>query len=255
MTNDEQRISYLALGAHAGADDELPADLDAADQAELDELNALLADPALWEEPSGDLGDRVVAAIGAARAATGPIGDQESPGRGRNTSVGRSTPMKPAGERGNDNVVGIGATRGGGTRWLRPFLAGVAVAAAVSLGVVAVNARGGSRGDATVLALAGTDLAPPGVTGTARITETESGLRIELDATGLPRREGRQYYQAWLKGEAGLVPIGTFHTGDHVVLWAGVSLADFPTLTVTLEEVGDQESSGQKVLIGKVGGG
>lgn len=60
------------------------------------------------------------------------------------------------------------------------------------------------------------------------------------------------FYQAWLKGDGGLVPIGTFHTGDHVVLWAGVALQDFPTITVTQEEVGDQSSSGLRVLSGSV---
>jgi hypothetical protein len=241
MTNDEQRINYLVLGP-TGADDALAP----ADQAELDELNALLADPSLWDEPSADLGDRVVAAIGADLAATSPVPTPEPSVHPRNTSV----PSEPS-----DNVVSIGRQSSRtGRRWMQPFLAGAAVAAAVALGVVALNRRT-DDGSATVLALAGTELAPAGVSGTARITETESGLRIELDATGLPRREGRQFYQAWLKGEAGLVPIGTFHTGDNVVLWAGVSLADFPTLTVTLEEVGEQESSGQKVLVGNVADG
>ncbi len=241
MTNDEQRIKYLVLGPDGSNDA-----LDPAEQAELDALNALLSDPSLWDEPSADLGDRVVAAIGADRATTNPVAVPESPVQPRNTS----TSAEPSAE-----VIALGGPRARvGRRWMQPFAAGAAVAAAVALGVVMVGRRT-DDGSATVLALAGTELAPSGVSGTARITETESGLRIELDASGLPRREGRQFYQAWLKGEAGLVPIGTFHTGDDVVLWAGVSLADFPTLTVTLEEVGDQESSGQRVLIGKVGGG
>ncbi len=241
MTNDEQRINYLVLGPR-GADDALAAD----EQAELDELNALLADPSLWDEPSADLGDRVVAAIGADRAAISPVSLPEPSTLPRNT---------PAQGDPSDNVVVIGRQSSRpGRRWMQPFLAGAAVAAAIALGVVVLSRRTDDP-SATVLALAGTELAPAGVSGTARITETESGLRIELNATGLPRREGRQFYQAWLKGEAGLVPIGTFHTGDDVVLWAGVSLADFPTLTVTLEEVGEQESSGQRVLVGNVPGG
>lgn len=52
-----------------------------------------------------------------------------------------------------------------------------------------------------------------------------------------------------------LVPIGTFHDGDHVVLWAGVALEQFPTLTVTEEDAdGNQASSGRRVLVGTVGG-
>ena len=54
--------------------------------------------------------------------------------------------------------------------------------------------------------------------------------------------------------DKGLVSIGTFHTPDKVILWAGVSLVDYPTLTVTLEpEDGDQTSSGQVVLKAPVG--
>ena len=104
------------------------------------------------------------------------------------------------------------------------------------------------------MALAATELAPEAA-GQAVITEEDSGLRIELHATGLPRREGNEFYQAWLRGESGLVPIGTFHTGDDVVLWAGVTLDEFPTLTITREVVGDQESSGERVLVGTVDDG
>ena len=53
--------------------------------------------------------------------------------------------------------------------------------------------------------------APPA---TATLTKTDSGWRIELDATGLPRLDGRRFYQAWLRNAAGvLVPIGTFNEG------------------------------------------
>ena len=131
------------------------------------------------------------------------------------------------------------------------FLAGAAAAAAVVAGLAFV--RSGTADAGTRVALAGTDLVP-GVQGVARVTQHDSGVRIELNAAGLPRRDGRLFYQAWLKGDAGLVPIGTFHTGDHVVLWAGVAVRDFPTITVTEEEVGDQESSGRRVLVGSVSG-
>jgi hypothetical protein len=50
-----------------------------------------------------------------------------------------------------------------------------------------------------------------------------------------------------------LVPVGTFDDARQVTLWAGVSPLEFTTLTVTREQAdGDQASSGQKVLIGKV---
>jgi len=102
-------------------------------------------------------------------------------------------------------------------------------------------------------ALAPTELAP-GATGEATMTKTASGWRIELDATGLPRREGALFYQAWLRNGAGvLVPIGTFNEGQSVTLWAGVSPASFTVLSVTREQAdGNQASSGEKVLVGPV---
>jgi hypothetical protein len=54
MSNDDQ-ISYLA------GDD--GASLTPAERAEMDELRAALAHPAVWIEPDGDLEERVVAAI------------------------------------------------------------------------------------------------------------------------------------------------------------------------------------------------
>jgi anti-sigma-K factor RskA len=84
------------------------------------------------------------------------------------------------------------------------------------------------------------------------MTKTSSGWRIELDATGLPRLDGGQFYAAWLRSpEEVLVPIGTFNESREVTLWAGVSPKDFPTLTVTRERAdNDQASSGERVLVG-----
>ena len=58
--------------------------------------------------------------------------------------------------------------------------------------------------------------------------------------------------QPWLRNAANvLVPIGTFNEGQNVTLWAGVSPANFPTMTITEEAAdGDQGSSGQRVLVG-----
>jgi len=125
----------------------------------------------------------------------------------------------------------------------------VAVVAAI---VVALAVRSTeSQGAQFRAALASTALAP-GAAGEATMTKTTSGWRIELHATGLPRRQGRLFYQAWLRNRAGvLVPIGTFNESRKVTLWAGVSPKDHPGLTVTREQAdGNQASSGQKVLVG-----
>jgi hypothetical protein len=100
--------------------------------------------------------------------------------------------------------------------------------------------------------LTGTRLAPDAA-GNVTLTKTDSGWRIELHATGLPRRTDGEFYQAWLKGDAGLlVPIGTFNEGTDVTLWSGVGPSAFPTLTITKEVAdGNQASSSQVVLIGQ----
>ena len=125
----------------------------------------------------------------------------------------------------------------------------VPVVVALVIGLRVIDS--GTSGESFRAALAPT-AAVPGASGDATFTKTDSGWRIELDATGLPRRQGGLFYQAWLRSAAGgLVPIGTFNEGRKVTLWAGVSPKDYPTLTVTLERAdGNQASSGEKVLAG-----
>jgi hypothetical protein len=134
----------------------------------------------------------------------------------------------------------------------RVALAGVAAAAA-AVAVALVVVGSGSHGTRFQAALGPTRLAP-GASGEATLTKTSSGWRIHLEATGLPRLADGRFYEAWLRGPAGvLVPIGTFNEGRNVTLWAGVSPASFGVLTVTRERTdGNQASSGEKVLVGPV---
>ncbi len=134
---------------------------------------------------------------------------------------------------------------------------GGAVAAGVAAVVIGLTVgRSSSSGPSFHAALAATDLAP-GAAADATLAKTDAGWRIELDATGLPRRDGGLFYEAWLKNAAGtLVPIGTFNEGGKVTLWAGVSPKDFTTISVTREKAdGDQDSSGEKVLVGTISPG
>ncbi len=136
----------------------------------------------------------------------------------------------------------------------RLALGGVAAAAVAAAAIVAVVVVGsGSSGTRFQAALGPTPLAP-GASGEATLTRTTSGWRIHLDATGLPRLEGDRFYEAWLRGSKGvLVPIGTFNEARNVTLWAGVSPASYKVLTVTRERAdGNQASSGEKVLAGRV---
>ena len=217
MTAEDDRIAYLA------GDDDVA--LRADDRDDLDALRGLLRDPALWVEPDPSLEDRVVGAVTAEAATAGP-----------------------------PPVPGPSPAEAGRRRRPRTILwGGLAAAAAVAIIVGALFAvrSGGPSGEHFSLALAPTELVP-GAQGTAQLTKTTSGWRIELDATGLPRLDGGRFYEAWLKNDAGvLVPIGTFNEGTDVTLWAGVSPHDFRTLTITQEQAdGDQGSSGQRVLVG-----
>ena len=264
--NDRARVDYLA-----GAND---IDLDASDQAELDELRALLADPTLWSEPPAELEDSVVALIAAEAGVTtdtSPVtstptvptaptaGSSEPPPfRLQSVSTDRDDPEPeapgaPAAPITPSAPTDLSAARERKQRrrFSRPTLLVAAAAAVVAItvsGILMLRDSGQRRFD---VALSATELAP-GATGNAVMLKTDSGWEITLNATGLPRRENGEFYQAWLRNADGvLVPIGTFNEGTDVVLWGGVSPESFSTMTITLETAdGDQNSSGQRVLVG-----
>jgi Anti-sigma-K factor rskA, C-terminal len=216
-TSDDDRIAYLA-GEGAGS-------LTAQERSELDELRGLLGAPATWEQPDPGLEDRVVAAI-ADEAQARP-----SSARARRP-VFRRRPI-----------------------FRRPAYAVAGFAAVVAAVVAIALAVGNSARAPTQFAMvvSGTPLAP-GANGSATLTKTGSGWRIELSATGLPHLANGRYYEAWLKNAAGvLVPVGTFNDARQVTLWAGVPPTEYPALTVTRQQAsGNPASSGERVLTGTV---
>ena len=178
------------------------------DGAMLDpEIVALLSDPSLWEEPPPTLEDRVVAGIAEERRVVVPM-------KRRNP-------------------------------WPARFAAAAVGAAAAAAVVLVVTRNDQQQADATV-AVTGSDLAP-GISGSAGITAVSSGVRIDFSVPGLPRRDGDEFYEGWLKNCAGtgLVPIGTYHDLDDATGWAGVDVADFPLLTVTQEVVAGPKDAAQ----------
>jgi Anti-sigma-K factor rskA len=192
------------------------------------QLARLLADPSLWLEPDPSLDDRVLAVIRAER------------------------------ESGSLQVVPLRSPR----RWSTHVAAGLLGAAAAALIAVAVTRLSDdtdeSAASATRVDLLGSDLAA-GFVGTADVTTESSGVLVRLSMPGLPRRDGDQFYEGWLKSCDGtrLVPIGTFHDMDRAAGWAGVSVIEYPLLTVTAEEVADasdegQGTSGQVVVTGSI---
>ena len=193
--------------------------LDDVEAADLDDLRALLADESVWVEPGAGLEDAVVAAV--------------------------------ASETGSRDQPATAAPRGRSRRlYVVAAAAAVLIVAAVA---VAISAGRPTQGRQLAASLAPTELAPEAA-GRATLTQTDSGWRVELDATGLPRRDDGRFYQAWLRNDAGvLVSIGSFNEPEDVVLWAGVTPVEFRTLSVT-EEVadGNPASSGRRVLVGAV---
>jgi hypothetical protein len=260
--SDRARIDYLS-GSAGG-------ELDPIERAELDELRALLADPTLWSEPPAGLADSVVALIAAesgnVAGAPTPATDIDRPetsAPGPETRVGSagsatSTDSGQADAGILDAPADLAAARRrkedrqGRRRFTRPafLVAAAAAVVAVALSAVLLLRDTGSERRFDV-ALAATDLVPAAA-GNASMIQRGSGWEIHLDATGLPRLDNGQFYQAWLRNPDGvLVPIGTFNEGADVTLWAGVSPANFPTMTITEEAAdGEQGSSGQRVLVG-----
>ena len=210
MTNDDERVAYLA--------GEEGAEVDDLSRADLDELLALLDDADVWAEPGDHLEDAVVAAIAAA---------------GRTAGSRRGAAAPAAGAAHLDGSAGRACCRRGRRHARRR-----------RCGRLPQRRRRRRRGE------------PRGTRCQwhRRLSQTDSGWRIELDAEGLPRLDDGRFYQAWLKNDDDvLVAIGTFNEPDDVVLWAGVSPKVFRTLTVTEEAAdGDQASSGVRVLAGTI---
>ena len=173
--SEDDRAAYLAGEDRA-------ASLPVAARPELDEMRELPATEATWVEPDPGRGARrrrphreAAAAGGSPAAAT----EQQRPRPAR----GAWFSSRPT-----------------------PAFGGLVTAALVAVAVVL--AGGESRSPQRfAMVVSGTALAPQ-ASGSATLTKTGSGWRIELSAAGLPH-EGGRYYEAWLKSPAGvLVPVG-----------------------------------------------
>jgi hypothetical protein len=217
--NEDEFADFLDNGRHAaGQGDESTRDTAV-------RFRDLLADDAVWAEPSPTSVDDLLATIeaesGGPAAAAAWTGGRPAPSRARRRRL-----------------------------MLVAAAAGIVVLAGVGTLVRAADDDGGRE-----FTVAGTELAPE-ASAVATVEEAGSGVAIELDVSGLPPADPGTYYQAWLKGPDGLVTVGTFHMrggDDNVELWSGVPLDRYATLTVTLQEEGaGQQSSGRVVLSGDV---
>ena len=222
MTTDDDRIAYLAGDGSGVLDDVDPS-------RTLDALKGFLSDPAMWAEPAGEAcQDGVVAAIVAEMALTGSRAEADVP-----TSINRA-------------------------RWHRRLALGaVAAAAAILVGQPSGRARrwqpvrdagGGSRPDRSRARRERRGDLHTDRFGVAHRAGPRPGCP-DSTMVASTRRGSRATTTSSLRS-------GTFNEGEDVVLWAGVSPVDFPTMTITEETAdGDPSSSGQRVLVGPIGRG
>jgi hypothetical protein len=222
---DERGAAMSELDNADESNRDANAEFDAQFDAGFDtQFGALLADPTMWDSPGDDLSDRIVSAISSESV---------------NASAAYTAPPGSHGRR----------------SWVRPALLGAAAAIAFLFGgLVLLSGLSGVEDVDSFSA----ELVPTGLTddqsGAITVTSFDSGLRIELDAASLPRRDNGSFYAGWLKTVDGdLFPVGTFHDGVEVTLWAGVELERVEMFTITLEAAagpGDagQGSSGEVIL-------
>ncbi|MEZ5265071.1 MAG: anti-sigma factor [Acidimicrobiales bacterium] len=204
------------------------------DRAELDAIAVLLGDAGSWEEPPADLEDLVVDLVAGAAVAARPVA-------ARPAAAGPGAGVPAAGDAA---VIPLATARR--RQWRTSLLAAAAAAVVAVIVTTALDRDPAAPPISIEVAL------PDDRPGSVTVADTQSGLRIELHAPDLERLEEGRFYQAWLRSVDGerLVAIGTFHTGEDVILWAGVRVEDFPTLTVTIEpDDGDPASSGNRVLV------
>lgn len=186
-------------------------DDDPADER-LDLMRQVLAAEATWAEPSPGVLEGIVAVIG---------------------------PRKPD----------IPATTRNRPR-LSPAWGIAAVVVVALFGVLGWLDRP-QEGEATLVAMFGTDLAPEAV-GTAMVRETPAGWYIRLELSDLAPAPEDAYYEGWVWREGEGVSIGTFHLrggAEPVALWSGVDPADYPAIWVTLQDEGGGAEASDRVVM------
>lgn len=221
---DRQELRLRRRLAHLGDDDAVAA---------------ALGDPVPWSDPPEDLMEQVrarVASEAGAEAAAGPLGsDVDQPvGRSDGGWVERSSTEFSPDER-SSRV----------TRSLRPVLLGLAGAAAVLfVAIVALSAASGSPQPVAFTA----DLIPTGAIvevegGELSVTETDGGLRLDLDVPTLPRRAGNQFYEGVMVLLDGTeVSVGTFNEGFDISLSGGVALDRVESFDVVARDLGNDRA-------------
>jgi hypothetical protein len=174
-----------------------------------------LADPSTWVEPRAGLEEDVVQAVAAA------------------------PPRLAGGGRKRRRVAVLGSVVG--------LAAAAAIAVAFFVGATVKH----SDDSITYAAQLGPTQLAPAAHASAGVSHSTAGFRVTVDAHDLPQLHDGQYFQAWLKNDAGVeVPIGTFSSSnDYVTLWSGVTPDAFHTMTVTIEATDNDQASSENVVL------
>ena len=238
-------------------DPELPV----AERRALDRVAATLASPDSWSEPPAGLRAALLQAVRREQAGTAPEATppeatppeaappEATPLEATPPAVTPPAVTPPAVA--PTQIVPLAADptvvplrRRSRRTW---YVSGLGVAAAAVL--VAVIAW--PRPHTETYQIAGTALAPRA--SAVAVLETRSaGLAIRLEIKGLPPAAPGSYYAAWLKGRAGIVPVGTFHWrkgGIPIDLWSGVAADGYPSFFVTLQREGQPPAPSSAVVL------
>lgn len=245
MTANDDWASYLDPETAPESRSELSARLGPDEEAALERIGGLLADEAVWGEPSPGLRDSLLA---QARS-------EQELGEDAPSAPTREPVDEPAGRRSRRRLGMVG---------------GGLVAAAAAIAVLLFAARPTDDADVTTYELAATDLTP-GLDATVDVRPLPAGVALTLHITGLPPAEEGTYYAAWLMPDMGamgdgegmddrsMVGVGSFHWregGTPIGLWSGVDTDRFPRFMVTLQdEDAPPLASDLVVMTGRLTGG
>jgi Anti-sigma-K factor rskA len=213
-----------------------------AERAALDAIAGQLKDESLWSAPPPPLRASLLAKASAEQQGAERQGAQ----RQGQPDDGDPAPGHPTPE--FERRSGGRRVRAQGRLRRTPWLVAAAAAAAMLIG-------GGAllwpRSHPASFPMAGTALAPR-ASAVAELTPKSAGVAIRLKITGLKPAPPGTFYAAWLRGPAGVVPVGTFHWhkgGIPIDLWSGVGTDRYPELFVTLQREGAAPSPSDQLVL------
>ena len=181
------------------------------EQPLLVKLRATLASSSLWEEPSPDVVERIMATV------------RDEDKRAEADKPIQSEPRRP------------GKARSG--RWPTGLIAPVALAALVVLGgAFYVNRTLGADWEMTLVSAS----EHPEASAVVKGWSTSRGTRMVVDVVGLDDAPSGSYYEIWMTAVDGRhISAGTFNGSGRVTAFAGVRRADYPRIWITLELADD----------------